>query len=179
MTRATPKQCRLFYALWPDEVTRSALARLQFELHGNKTRFRNLHITLAFLGDQEPDLLPMLQSVLAELDGNEMTLQIDRLGYFARNRIAWAGMKHPPDALINLQATLTEKLKQHQVLFESRALFRPHLTLVRDADAPPETEFAPIIWHAKQVTLVESVLQDDGAHYQVLASHWLQKVRPA
>lgn len=177
MTIATPKQCRLFYALWPDDVTRSALARLQFELHGNKTRYRNFHVTLAFLGDQEPTLLPTLQGILAQLDGSEMSLQIDKLGYFPRNRIGWAGMSQPSDALNRLQVLLTEKLKENQVRFESRALFKPHLTLVRDADAPAVVEFAPIIWHAKQVTLVQSVLQDDGPHYQVLASHWLQRAR--
>lgn len=178
MTLANPKQCRLFYALWPDEVTRSALARLQFELHGNKTRFRNFHITLAFLGDQDAGLLPVLQSILGQLEGNEMSLKIDQLGHFPRNRIAWAGMKQPPAELIRLQAMLTEKLTQNQIRFESRALFKPHLTLARDAEAPAQQEFAPIIWHAKQVTLMQSVLQDDGPHYQVLASHWLARARP-
>ena len=177
MTLATPKQRRLFFALWPDDTTRSALARLQFELHGNKTRYRNFHITLAFLGDQSETMLPELQNILAHLSGMEMVLQLDRIGYFARQRIAWAGMTQEPPGLKRLQTDLTAQLSGHHVQFESRAVFRPHITLVRDADDPGAMDFPPIVWHAKQVTLMQSLVQDDGLHYQVLASHWLQRVR--
>ena len=177
MTLATPKQRRLFFALWPDEITRSALARVQFELHGNKTRYRNFHITLAFLGDQPETMLPELQTILTQLDGAEMYLELDRIGYFARQRIAWAGMTREPPALKQLQTRLTAQLSTHHVQFESRAVFRPHITLVRDADAPGTAEFPPIVWHAKQVTLMQSLMQEDGLQYQVLASHWLQRVR--
>jgi RNA 2',3'-cyclic 3'-phosphodiesterase len=177
MTPATPKQRRLFYALWPDDITRSALARLQFELHGNKTRYRNFHITLAFLGDQPETMLPELQTILSGLDGSEMNLELNRIGYFTRQRIAWAGMSQEPPALKQLQTHLTAQLSEHHVRFESRALFRPHITLVRDADAPAIVEFPPIIWHAKQVTLMQSVTIEDGLEYKVLASHWLQRAR--
>jgi 2'-5' RNA ligase len=177
MTTVTPKQLRLFYALWPDEATRAALARLQFDLHGNKTRYRNFHITLAFLGEQPSTLLPTLQTMLAQIPDAEMTLTLDRLGYFARNRIAWAGMSQAPDALMQLQAGLTQQLATHQVVFESRALFRPHITMAREADAPADAVIAPIVWHAKQVALVQSLMTDDGLSYQVLASHWLKRAR--
>ena len=177
MTPATPKQRRLFYALWPDDITRSALARLQFELHGNKTRYRNFHITLAFLGDQPEAMLPELQTILSRLNGSEMNLELNRIGYFTRQRIAWAGMSQEPPALKQLQTDLTAQLSEHHVRFESRALFRPHITLVRDADAPEITKFPPIIWHAKQVTLMQSVTIEDGLEYKVLASHWLQRAR--
>ncbi len=177
MTLATPKQRRLFYALWPDEITRSALARVQFELHGNKTRYRNFHITLAFLGDQPEAMLPELQTILTQLDGSEMNLELNRVGYFARQRIAWAGMRQEPPALKQLQTDLTAQLSGHHVRFESRALFRPHITLVRDADDPGMVEFPPIVWHAKQVTLMQSETLEDGLQYKVLASHWLQRAR--
>lgn len=177
MTDATPKQRRLFYALWPDDVTRSALARLQFELHGNKTRYRNFHITLAFLGDQPSTMLPDLQDILAHLEGVEMRLQLDKIGYFARQRIAWAGMSNEPPGLSQLQTHLTAQLSEHHVQFESRAVFRPHITLVRDADDPGRLEFPPIVWHAKQVTLMQSLMQEDGLQYEVLASHWLRRAR--
>jgi RNA 2',3'-cyclic 3'-phosphodiesterase len=162
MTTATTNQIRLFFALWPDEVTRSALTRLQFSLQGNKIRYRNFQITLAFLGDQ---------------DGYEMNLQIDQLGYFARQRIAFASMKRGSEELNRLQAKLTAELTAHDLKFESRALFRPHLTLAREAENPVSFKFDPIIWHAKQIALIKSVMHEDGVHYEVLASHWLQ--RPA
>jgi RNA 2',3'-cyclic 3'-phosphodiesterase len=178
MTTATTNQLRLFFALWPDEVTRSALTRLQFSLQGNKIRYRNFQITLAFLGDQDASLLPMLQSILANLDGQEMYLQIDQLGYFARQRIAFASMKRGSEELNRLQAKLTAELTAHDLKFESRALFRPHLTLAREAENPVSFKFDPIIWHAKQIALIKSVMHEDGVHYEVLASHWLQRPAP-
>lgn len=177
MTIATLKHLRLFYALWPDDTTRAALARLQFDLHGNKTRYRNFHITLAFLGDQPESVLPALQTLLTHIEDKEMTLTLDRLGHFPRNRIAWAGMHDAPAALMQLQAGLTRQLAQRQVMFESRALFRPHITLAREAAAPAEHAFTPIVWQAKQVALVQSLMAEDGLRYQVLASHWLKRAR--
>ena len=86
-------------------------------------------------------------------------------------------MKSAPEELNQLQSALTAALVAQQIRFESRALFKPHITLARDAELPPQTEIAPIIWHAKQVTLMRSVVQDDGLQYDVLASHWLRRVR--
>lgn len=153
------------------------MARLQFALHGSKTRYRNFHITLAFLGDQPESALPQLKASLAQLDGVEMTLTIDRLGYFAKQKIAWAGMSQLHDTLNQLQTRLTASLTAQQVQFESRALFRPHITLAREADRPAQEEIEPIVWHAKQATLMQSVTDADGLQYQVLASHWLQRAR--
>lgn len=166
---------RLFFALWPDDTTRSALSRLQFDLSGRKTRYRNFHITLAFLGEQPAEVLHGLQEVLDQLDGPSMALEIDRRAHFARNRIAWAGMSQVPPALPQLQEDLVKLLRAHHIQFADNAVFKPHITLAREADAPPALEFEAIHWHAKQVALVQSVESSDGAQYQVLASHWLRR----
>ena len=167
---------RLFFALWPDDVTRSALARLQFDLTGQKALFRNLHVTLAFLGEQDASLLPVLQEVLTQLDANSMQLEIDRRGHFSRNRIAWAGMQHPPLELTQLQENLVLALRAKQISFADNAIFKPHITLAREADAPPALQFPAIHWHVKHVALVQSLNTADGLQYDVLASKWLKKV---
>ncbi len=169
------QQIRLFFALWPDDMTRSALARLQFDLTGSKTRYRNFHITLAFLGEQDVDVLPKLEEVLAKLEGSSMHLQIDKRAHFARNRIAWAGMRDNCAELHSLQANLVASLREQNIHFADNAIFKPHFTLAREADAPPAMEFAPIAWHAKQVALVQSLDTADGLQYDVLASHWLKR----
>ncbi len=169
------KQLRLFFALWPDDMTRSALARLQFDLTGNKTRYRNFHITLAFLGEQAVEVLPKLEDVLAKLDGPSMHLQIDKRAHFARNKIAWAGMRDKCEELHTLQANLVAALRTQGIQFADNAIFKPHFTLAREADAPAAMEFAPIAWHAKQVALVQSLDTAEGLQYDVLASHWLKR----
>ena len=161
---------RLFYALWPDDAVRAALMDIQAPMHGRKTPYRNLHITLAFLGQQPAGMLPALKKILAELPRTAPPLVLDRVGYFTNNRIAWAGMHGTPDALIALQRDLTHRLRQNQIDFKDAAEFRPHVTLARDA-APPEClPFEPICWQADHVALVESVTQQDGVSYRVLAS---------
>jgi 2'-5' RNA ligase len=161
---------RLFYALWPDDETRAALLRLQARVNGRKTRYGDLHVTLAFLGRQPAAVLPVLQTILARIPRPDMTLAIDRIGYFARQRIAWAGMHEVPDALIALRQELTRMLEQHAVAFDHRPAFKPHVTLARDASMPADTPFEPIRWQADHVALVQSITRADGASYRVLAS---------
>jgi len=90
------EQLRLFYALWPDKATRDALANLQLSIRGRIILPQNLHITLAFLGDQPVWLLPTLRTILEGLNFPRIDLKIDRIGFFARSRIAWAGMGKQP-----------------------------------------------------------------------------------
>src|SRR6476661_5320556 len=97
---------RLFYALWPDDATRTALLHLQTRLQGRKTPYDKLHVTLAFLGSQPVSVLPTLHDILADLPASPLTLTLDRLSYFTKNRIAWAGMHDVPETLLLLQRAL-------------------------------------------------------------------------
>lgn len=160
---------RLFYALWPDDATRERLAQLQTRLHGKLTRYDNLHITLAFLGEQPADLLSTLRAILDRLPRNGIVLTLDRLGYFSRRRIAWAGSHTIPNTLNMLVSALNEELIRHGIAFDQRADFKLHATLARDADTPSDFAFDPIVWHANRIVLVQSVMQPDGVHYRVLA----------
>jgi 2'-5' RNA ligase len=166
---------RLFFALWPDPETRAALAALQQRIKGRKTLYGNLHVTLAFQGMQSATLLPLLRQILAGLPPPDLTLDIDRIGYFARRRIAWAGSHQPPDTLLTLQRSLTEALLQHHVAFDNRPSFTPHITLARDAAPPSDFPFDPIRWHAGHVALVQSSTLAEGAAYRVLASLQLER----
>lgn len=166
---------RLFYALWPDDATRTKLMQLQASMHGRMTRYENLHITLAFLGQQPAGSLPALKEVLARLPRTAMTLTIDRLGYFTKNRIAWVGMHDAPADLFTVQRTLAQALAQQNVSFDNRPDFKPHITLVRDAAPPPDIVFTPITWRANQAVLVQSLTQPNGSGYRVLASRSLDE----
>jgi 2'-5' RNA ligase len=171
----TKDTMRLFYALWPDDATRTELMRLQANLHGRLTRYDNLHITLAFLGQQPTSLMPALKDLLGHLPKTAMKLTLDRVGYFPRNRIAWVGMHEIPDALLELQRKLTQGLLKKDVSFDSHSNFKPHITLARDANMPPDLVFTPITWQANQVALVQSKAQPDGVSYRVLESRALDE----
>lgn len=171
MASATTQSLRLFYALWPDDETRAALAKLQVATSGRRTRYENLHLTLAFLGQQSSTLLPSLQEILASLPKTNMPLMLDRIGYFSKSRLAWAGMHAAPDALFALQRHLMSELVRRNIVAETQAAFRPHITLARDAAVPPDTAFQPVLWHATDICLVASLTEPDGVRYRILASN--------
>jgi 2'-5' RNA ligase len=164
---------RLFFALWPDEATRSVLARLltppgQPEA-GRPTAPENLHLTMAFLGMQPAQVLPALEQVLQAIDFPELRLQLDRYGYFQRARIAWLGMKHPLPALLQLQRELSAALRECGIGHDRESAFRPHVTLARNAPAAPRGRPPEIVWQAPHLALVQSTTTPRGPIYAVLA----------
>jgi 2'-5' RNA ligase len=173
MDTGTTSSLRLFYALWPDDATRAALQQLQAPMDGRQTRYGNLHLTLAFLGQQPAELVPVLTKILEALPPTPLSLTLNRVGYFTSNRVAWAGMHAAPPALLALRHDLTQELARHHIAFNGRADFRPHVTLVRDASPPEDLPFTPIVWQADEVALVQSTSQPDGVVYRVLASRRL------
>lgn len=164
----------LFYALWPDDTTRTALLNLQAHIRGRHIRYANLHLTLAFLGAQADPPMPVLRTVLKECRADPFTLRIDRLGFFAKNRIAWAGAHTVPSALTALHDRLTRSLESHGIGFDKKN-FTPHITLARNAGTPEDFFFDPIDWIPRQLVLAQSPLPNQKPHYRVLASQilWL------
>lgn len=149
---------RLFYALWPDDATRLALQALQEEIPGRRIRPDNLHMTLAFLGEQDSERVEPLKEILRALPAFESLLSIDVLGYFRGARIAWAGMTEPNPALIHWQGALRDELAAGNFIGPRLETFQPHITLARDARRPAHTVLAvPIRWPANRVVLVESL----------------------
>ena len=165
-----PSGHKLFFALWPDEDTRAALARLQPLAPGRAIAAAKLHLTLAFLGQQPATALAPLLAILDELAVAELRLRVDMLGYFQRPRIAWAGMSAPPPALSALQAELMARLEAAGFSAATHGEFKPHITLAREAKcAPPAAQFDPIPWHATEVALVESF--PNGIYMPIAAKH--------
>lgn len=166
----TPPLRRLFFALWPDDATRDALANLQARIHGRRMRRENLHLTLAFLGEQADALTGTLTGILKNLPKADLPLALDRLGYFPRQRIVWAGTHDAPAALFDLHRQLSDGLKHAGVHFDTRLSFMPHVTLARNAEQPDDFPFMPIRWKAGTIVLAESTTRAEGVFYEVLAS---------
>lgn len=175
MNAKSSESLRLFFALWPDDATASALQQLQSPMRGRIIPYSNLHLTLVFLGQQPAALLPELKDILARLPRTEIMLRVDRIGYFQRNRIAWAGVRHVPEELLGLYGHLVQALRERQVTFNAQHDYQPHITLARDASLPPDLAFDPILWHAAAVSLVQSTTTQDGSVYRILASRSLDK----
>lgn len=149
---------KLFFALWPDGAARAALAALQAPVAGRLTPAAKLHLTLAFLGHVPADRVPALLGIRDRLAVPPLRLAIDCYGYFARPRIAWAGMTQAPPALLALHGELVRELEAAGFSAATHGAFKPHVTLARDAKAaPPDAPPTPVIWTADRAVLVESL----------------------
>lgn len=169
---ARPGARRVFFALWPDDTARNALAALAGVLNrecgGRIMRGPNIHLTLVFLGDVAADRLSTVAQIAASAAVSQFEFTIDTLHYWRHNRIAWAGTCEIPGALAALVALLAEPLRAAGFRLDRRP-YVPHVTLVRDARrAPPERMMDPIAWRAADFVLVESVRRENRVDYEVL-----------
>jgi len=165
-------QPRLFYGLWPDPATRGALAALQDAVGGTPSRPDKLHLTMAFLGQREAQDLPALITILQTLPAQAMALVFDHYSHFPKAELSWAALRTVPPALLVLRAELMARLAAAGLApaFEHDR-FTPHVTLARKAGPPPAIPFAPVIWRATQLVLVES--DKRSGDYHLLASRAL------
>jgi 2'-5' RNA ligase len=162
---------RVFFALWPGLEVRAALAALatgvQAECGGRATRSDKIHLTLFFVGEIESRRLDALRGAAGAVRAAPFDLVIDRLGYFRRARVAWAGAACPPP-LASLVSQLTGKLAAEDIDGEDRP-YVPHITLAREASRKPvRTSIDPVIWRVHDFVLVESVQAARGSSYEVL-----------
>lgn len=161
---------RLFIALWPDELTRAAIAGWQqswiWPERAALVRAERLHLTLQFLGDVSTTRLPALITGLQA--GHEpIELTLGR-GEVWPNGVAVLRPAQTPTALADLHARLAAALVTLELPVESRP-FRAHVTLARRAwKATPPPRDADIRWRADDgYVLVRSL--PGGTGYQVLA----------
>jgi len=166
---------RLFFALWPDDEVRTGLMQLQAPMQGRWIPYGNLHLTLAFLGMQPASVIAAGKEILARLPSRDDTIVIDKVGYFPRNRVAWAGATHVPEGLAALEQDLYSALNAQGIGYDRHSKFKPHITLARDASLPADIVFDPITWRADNLVLVQSTTGSGGSVYEVIASRSLRE----
>ena len=138
---------RLFFALWPGEVQRAALAKTQMGLRSHRGRLahaQDLHITLVFLGDLDVDRRASAEQAAGRVRAAPFRLTLDRFGCFPRAGILWCGASERPQSLLSLLGSLDGNLLDCGFRPERRP-FVPHVTLVRKARPAPARELTPPI----------------------------------
>ncbi len=161
----------MFFALWPDDAVRAALADwatvLQGVCGGRATRPGNLHMTLAFLGDVEPARCEALKQVAGGVTPRKFALVVDQPGYWKHNRIAWAGASADPPELAGMVGKLRGALTEAGFVFD-RKPFVSHVTLLRKASPPAAMpSLPPFVWPTNGFALIRSVPGPRGSDYVV------------
>ena len=170
----TAARQRLFFALWPDDDTRSALARLaRSRLASGSARLvpaQNFHLTLVFVGSVDGDFRACAERAAERLSVQAFSLEFLRVGYWPRPQVLWSAPDRTPDALAGLASTLSNALVRCGHEPTSRP-FHAHITLARKVRGPvSETVHTPVRWPVSEFHLVASETLPRGARYRRLRS---------
>lgn len=164
---------RLFFALWPNDAGRAALAAWQPALHklcgGREMRADTLHTTLVFLGEVAEHRLEALQLAAQETGFRGFELNLSKARYWGHNHIVYAEPETIPVQLAGLVSGLEQNLRRHRFHFDHRP-YKPHITLLRkarwsDQELPP---MPAVSWQIEDFVLVRSLGDEQGARYEVL-----------
>ena len=141
-----------------------------------------LHLTLHFLGDEEPK---KIEAALAKLQFTAFTIELEGVGTFKGGRgssVLWAGVRLS-DALVDLYEQLGTLLAEAGILLKPQR-YRPHITLARCKKAYGEENVRRFLQTKTKLLensvdsfqLYASVRDDPGSdsatpHYKVLSQY--------
>lgn len=165
---------RLFFALWPGEPLRNALAphirALQPVGAGRPQRPDQWHVTLEFLGAVPASRVDAARDAAASVRGRPCELQFDAVEYWRRPEVLCLVAREVPPPLVDLVSQLRSALAQRGFQPESRP-FRAHVTLARKVSQPVATpSFEPLAWPVTGFALVDSITDRAGSVYTPLAT---------
>jgi 2'-5' RNA ligase len=181
---------RLFIALEIPEAAKEHLAcvmeDLRFKLpRGKWVNPMDMHITLAFLGETDPDMVALITETLETVAerARSLELYIDKLGAFpnpARASVVWAGLTEKLEGQIIATESKAERLSalarnvrkqlagtEPPVDFDPKP-FKAHITLGRfdhaDCGIIKETTINPFAMRLDSLVLFETVWLHGGGH---------------
>ncbi len=105
----------------------------------------NYHLTLAFLGEEEPSRVRLIKEAMAACPFTPLPVTIGRFGSFRRGEggdIAWRKLNAPQELWV-LQSQLLRELKARGFRPDDKK-FSPHLTVARQLVLKPGASFAAI-----------------------------------
>ncbi len=182
---------RLFVAAIPPPALAEELAGAAAELATPELRPtspENVHVTIHFLGDVDPDAVPALTEALADAcvhhAPTELTVEAIAPGPPRRPRMLWGIAPATPayEALVNAVAAAAAT---HAPDARRARPGTPHLTLARLRgraelrDWPGPRPLADARLPVSELALVQSELGPDGPRYTTLASLPLGGGQPA
>ncbi|WP_064601940.1 RNA 2',3'-cyclic phosphodiesterase [Photobacterium sp. J15] len=138
------KNERLFFALALDQPAenRQAFRQLchfssQLPEGGRRVPNRNLHLTLAFLGQVTLEQKSLLIKLTEQISVNSFTIHCSLLRYWKRSKILWLGSEEAPPQLYLLADEL-KSAAQAVGLEQDERDYIPHITLKKQFPRRPD-----------------------------------------
>lgn len=169
---------RLFVAAFlPDKVIKEALdiqnlIKNNTHIKAKYTQKENLHITLAFIGDTNPQKISNIIDKLNQIKNNQANASINNIGLSKRyETMLWLRVIGEPliDVANNIQKALLDYIKN------KNKPFLGHITLARIKDHDfnlekleyfiKNTKIEKLNWTITEFYLVESKLYPEGPRY--------------
>lgn len=174
MSTRTESSLRLFFALpLPGALVRRLVTwRAGLAIAGRPVAPADLHLTLAFLGNQPQSNLELLTRIAAELRGQPFRLCLDQLSCW-RGGLLHLTPRQVPDELVALQQRLQQALLAAGLPADTRP-YRPHLTLARQSRLPAQAGACTFAWQVKRFALLASQQEAAGNRYHALGEWFLR-----
>ena len=180
---AEERSQRLFFALWPDEASRRALAaataRAVRRSGGRPVPAANLHVTLAFLGSVPQSQLPQLQRLAREQASAHppsdvpLSLTFEQLAHWPRQQILCATATEESGAVHALAASLRDLVAAAGFRPDLKT-FHAHVTVARKVVRfARASALRPVVWRFADFALLESRTEPAGPVYSVIESYSL------
>ena len=161
---------RLFVAIQlSDEIKKNVAGTLhslkQKGVKGNYVPLRNLHLTLAFIG--ETDDPGAVKDALKNISVKPFKLSLSDMGTFGD--ILWIGMKGN-QGLSSAAKSVRDALDQAGIAYD-RKKFTPHITVIRKASGNWKQVLAPKgTMMVKKISLMKTTFKDGRPVYQEVCS---------
>lgn len=169
------EKIRLFFALWPDQVTRQSIVKKTKPLLvdiPNKITPANFHVTLAFIGYVEKSQLSCYRQAADAVCAERFVLRLNTTGFFPQAKMFWLGCKSVNPELKHLVSKLNDELGFCDYTADQRP-YTPHVSLARKYNQSSLFEFNDEIeWQVNSFSLIESRSTNGGVEYHELYS-WL------
>jgi 2'-5' RNA ligase len=186
---AAPALIRAFVGIPVPDEHRAALEPFLRQCAADHPEFRwvpaaNLHLTLRFLGNAEPERLDRLGAALEAIRSRHFELALDDVGAFGsgrHKRVLWLGVSAGVAAAEALAADVERACVEAGFEAEERP-FRAHVTLARARDrrGAPEPKLGPFptlaSWTASEFVLFHSKPGPRGSEYVPLRTFALDRL---
>ena len=161
---------RLFFALWPEQVIRDQCKVIVDSLPTDQLQTvanLNLHITLAFLGQVTEKQEAAMLTTASTINIPTFSITFDQINFWSKPGILCLTNSQYCLEIDRLASQLALIAEANGIELDKRP-YKPHITLVRKANKAFEPEFTPLIWQANSFCLVESYMNQQSTHYQIL-----------
>jgi RNA 2',3'-cyclic 3'-phosphodiesterase len=148
----------------------------QYMTHGRTTKRNHFHVTLVFLGDTNPERLPMVKAAMDAVSGKPFELDIKSISAFkGRRKGDTFYLNIQPDmTLFSLEKALRLELKRYGFSVDERP-YHPHVTIARNAILPDSCALSRLNDEMKainvtidRIELFQSTLTKQGPVYTIL-----------